>query len=184
MRVYPWRGNLAFVGADIVQSPSDFAGILARVALTDDTEEEVQIVNGIQDRITAMSLSQWIAAGRREMRAEDVPLTEIAASVGTPFYVYSAATLTRHFQLFNEALAGMAHLVCFAVKANSNLAVLKLLGDLGAGMDVVSGGEYLRAKAAGVPGERIVFSGIGKTREEMRLVLEGGIRQINLESEP
>ncbi len=118
------------------------------------------------------------------LHAEDVPLTEIAASVGTPFYVYSAATLTRHFQLFNEALAGMAHLVCFAVKANSNLAVLKLLGDLGAGMDVVSGGEYLRAKAAGVPGTRIVFSGVGKTREEMRLVLEGGIRQINLESEP
>ncbi|MEJ1990166.1 MAG: diaminopimelate decarboxylase, partial [Maritimibacter sp.] len=83
------------------------------------------------------------------LHAEDVPLTEIAASVGTPFYVYSAATLTRHFQLFNEALAGMEHLVCFAVKANSNLAVLKLLGDLGAGMDVVSGGEYLRAKAAG-----------------------------------
>ena len=118
------------------------------------------------------------------LHAEDVPLTEIAAAVGTPFYVYSAATLTRHFQLFNEALKGMDHLVCFAVKANSNVAVLKLMGSLGAGMDVVSGGEYLRARAAGVPGERIVFSGVGKTRDEMRLALEGGIRQFNLESEP
>ncbi|WP_376876885.1 diaminopimelate decarboxylase [Albirhodobacter sp. R86504] len=116
--------------------------------------------------------------------AEDVALTEIAEAVGTPFYVYSTATLTRHFRLFNEALAGMEHLVCFAVKSNSNLAVLKTLGDLGAGMDVVSGGEYRRAKAAGVPGERIVFSGVGKTAEEIALVLEGGIRQFNVESEP
>ncbi len=116
--------------------------------------------------------------------AEDVPLTEIAASVGTPFYVYSTATLTRHFKLFEEALAGMDHLVCFAIKSNSNLAVLKTLGDLGAGMDVVSGGEYRRAKAAGVPGERIVFSGVGKTREEIHLALTGGIRQFNVESEP
>jgi diaminopimelate decarboxylase len=116
--------------------------------------------------------------------AEDVTLTEIASTVGTPFYVYSTATLTRHFQLFNEALAGMDHLVCFAVKSNSNLAVLKTLGDLGAGMDVVSGGEYRRAKAAGVPGERIVFSGVGKTAEEIEMVLAGGIRQFNVESEP
>ena len=118
------------------------------------------------------------------LHAEDVALTDIAAQVGTPFYAYSTATLTRHFGLFTEALAGMDHLVCFAVKSNSNLAVLKLLGELGAGMDVVSGGEYRRAIAAGVPGERIVFSGVGKTREEMRLVLSQGIRQFNLESEP
>jgi len=118
------------------------------------------------------------------LHAEDVALPEIAATVGTPFYVYSAATLRRHFQVFDDALAGMDHLVCYAVKANSNLAVLKLLGDMGAGMDVVSAGEYLRAKAAGVPGERIVFSGVGKTRAEMRIALEGGIRQVNLESEP
>ncbi|PKP85133.1 MAG: diaminopimelate decarboxylase [Alphaproteobacteria bacterium HGW-Alphaproteobacteria-2] len=118
------------------------------------------------------------------LHAEDVPLPEIAAEVGTPFYVYSAATLTRHYRLFEEALRGLPHLVCYAMKANSNLAVLKLLGDLGAGMDVVSGGEYARARAAGVPGERIVFSGVGKTREEMRLALECGIRQINVESEP
>ena len=118
------------------------------------------------------------------LHAEDVSVAEIAASVGTPFYVYSTATLTRHFRLFQEALAGMDHMICFAVKSNGNLAVLKVLGDLGAGMDVVSGGEYRRAKAAGVPGERIVFSGVGKTREEMALVLEGGIRQFNVESEP
>ncbi|GGE18150.1 diaminopimelate decarboxylase [Gemmobacter megaterium] len=118
------------------------------------------------------------------LHAEDVAIPEIAASVGTPFYVYSAATLTRHYRLFTEALSPMPHLVCFAIKSLSNIAVLKLLGDLGAGMDVVSGGEYLRAKAAGVPGERIVFSGVGKTREEMALALTGGIRQFNLESEP
>ncbi|SMY06807.1 diaminopimelate decarboxylase [Flavimaricola marinus] len=119
-----------------------------------------------------------------QLMAEDVPLAEIAASVGTPVYVYSAATLLRHYRLFDEALQGMPHLVCFAMKSLSNIAVLKLLGDAGAGMDVVSGGEYLRAKAAGVPGDRIVFSGVGKTREEMRLALEGGIRQFNVESEP
>lgn len=119
-----------------------------------------------------------------ELHAEDVPLREIAHSVGTPFYCYSAATLTRHFQLFRDALSPLPHLVCFAVKSNSNVAVLKLLGDLGAGMDVVSIGEYLRARAAGVPGDRIVFSGVGKTRAEMRTALEGGIRQFNVESEP
>lgn len=118
------------------------------------------------------------------LHAEDVAIPEIAARVGTPFYVYSAATLTRHYHLFTEALSPLPHLVCFAIKSLSNIAVLKLLGDLGAGMDVVSRGEYLRAKAAGVPGDRIVFSGVGKTREEMRLALEGGIRQFNLESEP
>ncbi|WP_417279231.1 diaminopimelate decarboxylase [Celeribacter sp.] len=116
--------------------------------------------------------------------AEDVPVSEIAAQVGTPFYVYSTATLTRHFTLFDEALSGMDHLVCFAMKSNSNLAVLKLMGELGAGIDVVSIGEYLKAKAAGLPGERIVFSGVGKTRSEMRQALEGGIRQFNVESEP
>jgi diaminopimelate decarboxylase len=118
------------------------------------------------------------------LHAEGVALADIAATVGTPFYCYSAATLTRHYRLFTEALSPLPHLVCFAIKSLSNLAVLKLLGDLGAGMDVVSGGEYRRARAAGVPGERIVFSGVGKTRDEMRLALDGGIRQFNVESEP
>ncbi|WP_292290819.1 diaminopimelate decarboxylase [Marivita sp.] len=116
--------------------------------------------------------------------AEDVSVEDIAASVGTPFYLYSTATLTRHFQLFDEALAGMDHMVCYAMKAASNQAILRTLAELGAGMDVVSGGEYARARAAGVPGDRIVFSGVGKTREEIRQVLEGGIRQFNVESEP
>tara|TARA_B110000093_G_scaffold27221_1_gene26814 strand:+ start:596 stop:1861 length:1266 start_codon:yes stop_codon:yes gene_type:complete len=118
------------------------------------------------------------------LNAEDVLLTDIAATVGTPFYVYSTATLSRHFRVFDEALEGMDHLVCYAMKANSNIAVLKTLAELGAGMDVVSGGEYTRAKAAGVPGNRIVFSGVGKTREEMKLALINGIRQFNVESEP
>ena len=116
--------------------------------------------------------------------AEDVPLPQIATEVGTPFYVYSTATLTRHYRVFQEALDGIDHLICYAMKANSNLAVLKTLADLGAGMDVVSGGEYMRARAVGVPGERIVFSGVGKTADEMRLALTGGIRQFNVESEP
>jgi len=118
------------------------------------------------------------------LHAEDVAIPDIAAAVGTPFYVYSTATLTRHYQLFTEALAPLPHLVCFAIKSLSNVAVLKVLGDLGAGMDVVSIGEYLRARAAGVPGGRIVFSGVGKTRAEIRAALEGGIRQFNVESEP
>ena len=116
--------------------------------------------------------------------AEDVPIDEIAAAVGTPFYVYSTATLLRHYHLFDDALAGIEHLVCYAMKAASNQAILKTLAQAGAGMDVVSGGEYLRAKAAGVPGDKIVFSGIGKTADEIRTALIGGIRQFNVESEP
>jgi len=116
--------------------------------------------------------------------AEDVPVAEIAAAVGTPFYVYSTATLQRHFRLFDEALEGLDHLVCYAMKAASNQAILKTLAQVGAGMDVVSQGEYLRAKAAGVPGDKIVFSGVGKTAEEIRVALSGGIRQFNVESEP
>ncbi|UAB89267.1 diaminopimelate decarboxylase [Ruegeria sp. SCSIO 43209] len=116
--------------------------------------------------------------------AEDVPISEIAAAVGTPFYVYSTATLQRHFKLFDDALEGTDHLVCYAMKAASNQAILKTLAQAGAGMDVVSGGEYLRAKAAGVPGDKIVFSGVGKTADEIRTALTGGIRQFNVESEP
>ena len=118
------------------------------------------------------------------LHAEDVPVSEIAASVGAPFYLYSTATLVRHFQLFDQALNGLPHLVCYAMKAASNQAILKTLAAEGAGMDVVSGGEYARAVAAGVPGERIVFSGVGKTHDEIRASLIGGIRQFNVESEP
>ena len=118
------------------------------------------------------------------LHAEDVAISQIAAQVGTPFYLYSSATLLRHFKLFDEALAGMDHLICYAMKAASNQAILTLLGAAGAGMDVVSGGEYARARAAGIPGDRIVFSGVGKTRAEMIEVLTGGVRQFNVESEP
>ncbi len=118
------------------------------------------------------------------LHAEDVAIADIAASVGTPFYVYSTATLTRHFDVFTEALEGLPHFICYAMKSNSNQAVIAHMASLGAGMDVVSGGEYRRAKAAGVPGCRIVFSGVGKTEDEMRLALQGGIRQFNVESEP
>ncbi|WP_065329005.1 diaminopimelate decarboxylase [Tritonibacter mobilis] len=118
------------------------------------------------------------------LHAEDVPVAEIAATVGTPFYVYSTATLLRHFRLFDEALEGTDHLVCYAMKAASNQAILKTLAAAGAGMDVVSEGEYRRAKAAGVPGDKIVFSGVGKTADEIRCALSGGIRQFNVESEP
>jgi diaminopimelate decarboxylase len=117
------------------------------------------------------------------LSAEDVPLTELAAAVGTPFYCYSTATLTRHYRVFAAALPKDA-LIAFSVKANGNLAVLKTLGNLGAGADVVSGGELKKALAAGIPARRIVFSGVGKTREEMRLALDAGIYQFNVESEP
>ena len=119
-----------------------------------------------------------------QLYAEDVPVADIASAVGTPFYCYSTATLQRHFRMFDEALSGMDHLVCYAMKAASNQAILRTLAAEGAGMDVVSGGEYARAKAAGVPGDRIVFSGVGKTRDEIQAVLAGGIRQFNVESEP
>ena len=97
------------------------------------------------------------------LHAEAVNLADIAASVGTPFYCYSTATLTRHYRVFAESFADVPSLVCYAVKANSNQAVVKTLADLGAGIDVVSEGELRRARALGVPGHRIVFSGVGKT---------------------
>jgi diaminopimelate decarboxylase len=118
------------------------------------------------------------------LHAEDVAIPEIAEAIGTPFYVYSSATLTRHLRVMDEALAGMPHMVCFAVKSCGNLAVLRTLARLGAGMDVVSEGEMRRALAAGVPGARIVFSGVGKTRAEMAAALEAGVGQFNVESEP
>ena len=118
------------------------------------------------------------------LHAEDVDLTALAREVGTPFYCYSTATLRRHFEVFRNAFAGADALVCYALKANSNQAVLRVLASLGAGMDVVSEGELRRALAAGVPGQRITFSGIGKTRAEIKLALEAGILCFNVESEP
>ncbi|EQB10369.1 diaminopimelate decarboxylase [Sphingobium indicum] len=119
------------------------------------------------------------------MLAEQVPMAEIAAQVGTPVYIYSTATLTRHVAVFREGLSQIHDpLIAFAVKANPNAAVLATLAKLGLGADVVSAGELLRAIAAGIPAERIVFSGVGKTADEMRIALEQGIYQFNLESEP
>ncbi|MBN9039465.1 MAG: diaminopimelate decarboxylase [Rhizobiales bacterium] len=116
--------------------------------------------------------------------AEDVPVPEIAAAVGTPFYCYSAATLTRHYHVFAQAFSGLDALVCYAMKANSNQAVLTLLGKLGAGADVVSEGELRRALAAGIPASRIMFSGVGKTAREMDFALAADILCFNVESEP
>lgn len=118
------------------------------------------------------------------MHAEQVSLETIADDVGTPCYVYSAATLTRHFNVFKSAFEGRKVLIAYSVKANSNLAVLSLLGKLGAGADVVSGGELARALAAGIDAKKIVFSGVGKKPEEMRAALKAGIRMFNVESEP
>ncbi|MEM8665802.1 MAG: diaminopimelate decarboxylase [Pseudomonadota bacterium] len=119
------------------------------------------------------------------LHAEDVPLTDIAEAVGTPCFVYSAATFKRHVRVFTEALAGagVPHLVCYAMKANSNQAILSLVSRLGAGMDVVSGGELMRALKAGVPADKIVFSGVGKTDEELAAALDAGIYCFNAESE-
>ena len=116
--------------------------------------------------------------------AEDVPLIVIADDVGTPFYAYSYSMLKRQYQTFTQAFEGTDSLVCYSVKANSNIAVIKTLALLGAGADVVSGGELKRALAAGVPAQKIVFSGVGKTSQELREALNAGILQINVESEP
>lgn len=122
-----------------------------------------------------------------ELFCEDVALTDIAKAVGTPVYVYSTATFERHYTVLREALEAEGvrdPLIAFAVKANSNLAVLRTLARLGAGADTVSEGEIRRALAAGVPPERIVFSGVGKTRSEIAFALETGVSEINVESEP
>jgi len=122
-----------------------------------------------------------------ELACEDVPLADIAKAVGTPAYVYSTATLERHFTVLREALSGAGRgepLIAFAVKANSNLAVLRTLARLGAGADVVSEGEVRRALAAGVPPERIVFSGVGKSAAEIAFALDAGVAELNVESEP
>jgi diaminopimelate decarboxylase len=118
-----------------------------------------------------------------QLFCEDVPLTEIAEAVGTPVYVYSTATMVRHAEALRSALEPLDDpLIAYAVKANPNSAVIATLAGQGLGADVVSGGEYRRARAAGVPADKIVFSGVGKTEEEMRLALEGGLYQFNIES--
>src|SRR5262245_13411959 len=118
------------------------------------------------------------------LHAEAVNLVPLAEAVGTPFYCYSTATLERHYRVFAGAFADVPVLVCYAMKANSNQGVVKTLARLGAGADVVSGGELMRARAAGIPPERIMFSGIGKTPRELALAVDEGILCVNVESEP
>src|SRR5215213_6236574 len=121
-----------------------------------------------------------------ELHCEETPLSAIADAVGTPVYVYSTATFERHYTVFRDAFRAYPELgepfVAYAVKANSNVSVLKTLGDLGAGADTVSEGEIRRALAAGIPAERIVFSGVGKTRAELAFAVEIGVAEINVES--
>src|SRR5436190_23286074 len=118
-----------------------------------------------------------------ELYCEDVPLSEIADAVGTPVYVYSTATMCRHVAALRSALEDLADpLIAYAVKANPNSAVIATLAKTGLGADVVSGGEHRRATSSGVPSDKIVFSGVGKTEAEMRIALEGGLYQFNLES--
>src|SRR5438034_71465 len=118
------------------------------------------------------------------LHAEAVNLIELADAVGTPFYCYSTATLERHYRVFSGAFADEKALVCYSLKANSNQSVLRTLAKLGAGADVVSGGELKRALAAGIPPEKILFSGIGKTETELRAALDADLLCINIESEP
>jgi len=118
----------------------------------------------------------------RELYCEDVSVEQITGEVGTPCYIYSASTIERHFTVFTEAFSQRDHIVCYSVKANSNLAVLRLLADLGAGADIVSGGELFRALRAGIPADKIVFSGVGKRVDEIRSALDAGILMFNVES--
>src|SRR5579862_2004210 len=117
------------------------------------------------------------------LHAEDVDLVVLAEAVGTPFYCYSTATIERHYRVFAGAFADVDALVCYSVKANSNQAVIATLARLGAGADVVSEGELLRARAAGIPANKIVFSGVGKTERELTLAVDEGILCVNVESE-
>src|SRR5262245_44512603 len=118
------------------------------------------------------------------LHAEAVNLVDLAQAVATPFYCYSTATLTRHYEVFADAFADVKALICYAMKANSNQAVIKTLAALGAGADVVSGGELRRARAAGIAADKIMFSGVGKTARELALAVDEGILCVNVESEP
>ena len=118
-----------------------------------------------------------------ELHAENVSLTRLAEEVGTPFYAYSHETLSRHFRVFDEAFSSVPHLICFAMKSNSNLAILRLFGAMGGGLDIVSGGELFRAVRAGMPADRIVFAGVGKSDDEIAYALEKGVLLFNVESE-
>lgn len=118
----------------------------------------------------------------KELYCEDVPITKIVEDVKTPVYIYSYRTLERHFRVFDRAFTGLPHIICYSCKANSNIAVMRVIGSFGGGADIVSGGELFRASTAGIPHEKIVFSGVGKTEEEIRQAIENNILMINIES--
>ncbi len=116
------------------------------------------------------------------LHAEGVPVSRLADEAGTPLYVYSHETLVRHFRVFDEAFSEVPHLICFAMKSNSNLAILRLFSKMGGGLDIVSGGELFRARRAGVPANRIAFAGVGKSDDEIAYALEQGVLMFNVES--
>ncbi|MEN6615066.1 MAG: diaminopimelate decarboxylase, partial [Syntrophorhabdus sp.] len=118
-----------------------------------------------------------------ELFCEDAPVKDIAKKVGTPFYLYSHATFERHFKVFDGAFGDMPHVVCYSLKANPNGALLRIVANSGGGADIVSGGELFRALNAGIPADKIVYSGVGKSAEELRYAIDSGIRMINIESE-
>jgi diaminopimelate decarboxylase len=130
-----------------------------------------------------IKLMNYFGYRKNELFAEDVPIAELAKKYGTPLFVYSGSTLKRHIKAYEDAFKSIAHLTCFAVKANSNIAVLDMLGRGGAGADVVSGGELFRAIKAGIAPEKIVYAGVGKTEQEIRMALKAGILMFNIESE-
>jgi diaminopimelate decarboxylase len=129
------------------------------------------------------SVMHFFTYKKGELYAEEVPVREIAAKYGTPVYIYSASTLVRHFKAYDEAFDGKHHIICFALKANSNSAVIRLFAKHGAGADVVSGGELFRALKAGIPAKKIVYAGVGKTADEIRFALKSKILMFNVESE-
>ncbi|HMK44534.1 MAG TPA: diaminopimelate decarboxylase, partial [Dissulfurispiraceae bacterium] len=118
-----------------------------------------------------------------ELYAEDIPVGRLADEFGTPLYIYSHKTIARHLEAYEMAFKSITHVICFALKANSNAAVIRLIGGLGGGADVVSGGELYRALKAGIPPQKIAYAGVGKTEDEIRLALKSGILMFNVESE-
>jgi len=118
-----------------------------------------------------------------ELFCEEVPVESIAEQVGTPFYLYSWATIVRHFRIFKDAFSGLKHLICFSVKSNSNIAILHTMASEGGGADIVSGGELYRALRAGMSPDKIVYSGVGKTHDDIEMAIKSNILMFNIESE-
>ena len=143
----------------------------------------IMVKKQIKNQLIKRSCMHFFHYKKGELYAEEVPVREIVAKYGTPVYIYSASTLVRHFKAYDEAFDGKPHIICFALKANSNSALIHLFAKHGAGADVVSGGELFRALKAGVPSEKIVYAGVGKTADEIRYALKSKILMFNVESE-